>query len=84
MKRPKPWFRASKNAWYVEHQFKQHRLGEHPDGYPPPKKTKSGWNAPRPILDAFYLALERAYRDLYVDAQHDQRRHGQLLRHPHP
>ncbi len=57
MKQPKPWFRASKSAWYVEHQFKQVRLGEHPDGAPPPKKTKSGWNAPQPILDAFYRQM---------------------------
>ena len=57
MKRPQPWFRKSKNAWYVEYQFKQHRLGEHPDGYPPPKKTKSGWNAPQPIIDTFYKLM---------------------------
>jgi len=30
MKQPKPWYRASKSAWYVEHHFKQVRLGEHP------------------------------------------------------
>jgi len=57
MKQPKPWYRASKSAWYVEHNFKQHRLGDHPDGYPPPKKSKSGWNAPQPILDAFYKLM---------------------------
>jgi integrase len=57
MKQPKPWFRASKNAWYVEHHFKQVRLGEHPDDAPPPKKSKSGWNAPPPILDAFYKLM---------------------------
>jgi hypothetical protein len=51
---PKPWFRTSKSAWYVQHQRRQVRLGEHPDGYPPPKKSKAGWNAPQPILDAFY------------------------------
>src|SRR5436305_12803139 len=57
MRQPKPWFRASKHAWYVEHRFKQVRLGEHPDGAPPPKKSKSGWNAPPPILDAFYKLM---------------------------
>lgn len=57
MKQPKPWFRASKSAWYVEHRSKQIRLGEHPDGAPPPKKTKSGWNAPQAILDAFYKLM---------------------------
>jgi integrase len=57
MKQPKPWFRASKSAWYVEHNLKQIRLGEHPEGAPPPKKTKSGWNAPPPILNAFYKLM---------------------------
>ncbi len=54
MKQPKPRFRASKNAWYVEHHLKQVRLGEHPDGVPAPKKSKSGWNPPQAILDVFY------------------------------
>src|SRR5207253_2909913 len=54
---PKPWYRASKSAWYVEHNLKQVRLGEHTDGAPPPKKSKSGWNAPQPILDAFYKLM---------------------------
>ena len=57
MRQPKPWFRSSKNAWYVEHYGKQCRLGEHPDGSPPPKKAKAGWNAPQPILDAFYKLM---------------------------
>ena len=57
MKRPKPWFRASKSAWYVEHQFKQVRLGEHPEGAPPSKKSKAGWNPPPAILDAFYKLM---------------------------
>jgi integrase len=57
MKQPKPWFRASKNAWYVEHHFKQVRLGDHPADAPPAKKTKSGWNATQPILDAFYKLM---------------------------
>ena len=57
MRRPKPWFRAALDAWYVEHNGKQVRLGEHPDGAPPPKKTKGSWN-PRPaILDAFYKLM---------------------------
>jgi len=58
MKQPKPWFRASKNAWYVEHHRKQVRLGDHPDGAPPPKKSKSGWNPPQAILDAFYRLMD--------------------------
>jgi integrase len=57
MRQPKPWFRASKNAWYVELHAKKIRLGSHPDGAPPPKKTASGWNAPPAILDAFYKLM---------------------------
>jgi hypothetical protein len=57
MRQPKPWFRAALNAWYVEHYGKQVRLGEHPEKDPPPKRTKGGWNVPRPILDAFYKLM---------------------------
>jgi integrase len=53
MRQPKPWFRASKNAWYVEYNFKQIRLGEHPAGEPPPKRGKLGWNPPLDIVRAF-------------------------------
>lgn len=57
MKQPKPWFRASKSAWFVEIRDKQVRLGSHPDGAPPPRKAASGWNPPPPILDAFYRLM---------------------------
>jgi integrase len=57
MRQPKPWFRTSKQAWYVEHRFKKVRLGPHPEGAPPPRKTKSGWNAPPEIMDAFYRLM---------------------------
>lgn len=57
MRQPKPWFRASKSAWFVEHQCRQVRLGKHPDGYPPPKKVRGSWNPPQPILDAFYKLM---------------------------
>lgn len=40
MRQPKPWCRASKNAWYVGHHFRQHRLGEHPDVCPPPQEDQ--------------------------------------------
>lgn len=57
MRQPKPWFRGALNAWYVEHNGKQVRLGEHPDGAPSPKKTKGAWNPPPAILDAFYKLM---------------------------
>lgn len=57
MRQPKPWYRAALGAWYVEHHAKQVRLGEHPDGASPPKKTKGSWNPPPVILDAFYKLM---------------------------
>jgi integrase len=57
MRQPRPWFRASKSAWFVEYQCRQVRLGQHPDGYPPPRKVKGSWNPPQPILDAFYKLM---------------------------
>jgi len=57
MRHPKPWFRSSLNAWYVEHNGRQCRLANHPEGSPLPKKTKAGWNPPQPILDTFYKLM---------------------------
>ncbi|QEL17781.1 tyrosine-type recombinase/integrase [Limnoglobus roseus] len=57
MRQPKPWYRAALDAWYVEHHGKQVRLGDHPADFPPPKKSKSGWLPPPPILDAFYKLM---------------------------
>ena len=57
MRQPKPWFRTALRAWYVEHNGKQVRLGDHPDGAPPLKKTKGSWNPPPVILDAFYKLM---------------------------
>jgi hypothetical protein len=57
MRQPKPWYRSDYQAWYVQHNGRQARLGPHPDGAPPPKKSKAGWNAPQPILDAFYQLM---------------------------
>ena len=64
MKQAKPWYRASKSAWYVEHHFKQVRLGDYPEGAPPPKKSKTGWNPPKEILDAFYRLMATAPANL--------------------
>ena len=57
MRLPKPWFRASKNAWFVEHDGKQVRLGVHPENAPLPKKSNAGWNTPKEIQDAFYKLM---------------------------
>ena len=57
VRQPKPWYRAAKSAWYVEQLGKQVCLSEHPDGAPPPKKSKAGWNPPQPILETFYKLM---------------------------
>jgi hypothetical protein len=41
MRQPQPWFRTSKNAWYVEHRGSQHMLGKH-TGDTHPKRGKTG------------------------------------------
>src|SRR5262245_55819177 len=56
---PKPWYRASKDAWFVEIHGRQHRLGKHPEGAPPPKKGKTGWNPPDEILRIFHELMVR-------------------------
>src|SRR5687768_17591269 len=53
MRQAQPWFRTEKNAWFVEHEGKQHRLGKHPEDSPPPTRGKTGWNPPKQIRDAF-------------------------------
>lgn len=57
MRHPKPWFRASKSAWYVQYRGKKVPLGEHPDSAPLPKKTNGSWNAPKAILDAYHKLM---------------------------
>jgi integrase len=57
MRQYKPWYRASKNKWYVEVAGKQEPLGKHPEGAPPPKKGKNGWNAPPEIMTAFHKLM---------------------------
>ncbi|WP_020476364.1 tyrosine-type recombinase/integrase [Zavarzinella formosa] len=57
MRQPTPWFRASKHAWFVEHHGKQVRLGIHPVNTSTPKKSPTGWNPPKAILDAYYKLM---------------------------
>ena len=59
MRLPKPWFRTSKNAWFVEQNGVQVRLGLHPENALPPKKSNAGWNPPEEIQDAFYKLMAR-------------------------
>src|SRR5262245_30801839 len=57
MRPRKPWYRASKGKWYVVVGGRKVPLGPHPDGAPPPKKGKGGWNAPPEIMAAFYKLM---------------------------
>jgi integrase len=57
MRQPQPWFRTSKNAWYVEFDGSQRSLGLHPEDAPPPKKGKTGWNPPDEIRRAYKKLL---------------------------
>ena len=43
-----PWYWAAKNAWFVEIGDTRHRLGQHPEDVPPPKKPKRGDPPPKP------------------------------------
>lgn len=57
MRRPKPWFRTSKNAWYVQLNGLKVHLGDHPEHAPPPKKTKGAWNVPALVMDVYYRIM---------------------------
>jgi hypothetical protein len=57
MRQPQPWLRASKSAWFVEHNCKQVRLGIHPPDAPAPKKKKGVWNPPAPILETYHKRM---------------------------
>jgi integrase len=51
---PRPWYRVERDEWRVIIRGTDHCLGNHPEGYPPPRKQRGKWNAPPPILDAFH------------------------------
>jgi integrase len=57
MRPRKPWYRASKKKWFVEIDGRKVPLGRHPEGAPPPKKGKNGWNAPSEIMTAFFKLM---------------------------
>lgn len=64
MRRQAPWYRASKNAWYVESNGRQVRLGEHPESAPAPSKGKDGWNAPLEIERDFHRLMATENKSL--------------------
>jgi integrase len=56
----KPWYRKSKDAWYVEIDSRQRLIGKHPKRAPAPKKSpRTGlWNAPQEIQSAFRKLID--------------------------
>ncbi len=65
MNHRKPWYRKSKDAWYVEIDGRQRLIGKHPEGAPPPKKSsRTGlWNAPQEIQSAFRKLIDAHERE---------------------
>jgi integrase len=54
---PQPYFKPSRNTWYVELNRKQVSLGSHPQGLPPPQKKDGQWDPPPQIREAFYRVM---------------------------
>lgn len=58
---PSPFFKASRQTWYVELHRKQHSLGRHPQGAATPKRNRKGeWIVPTEVQDAFYKLMAAA------------------------
>jgi integrase len=53
----RPWYRASKDKWFVEIRGRQVPLGRHPEGAPAPRKGKNGWNPPPEIMAEFHKLM---------------------------
>src|SRR3954471_7901013 len=54
---PSPWYRAERDEWRVIVRGRDHLLGNHPDGSPPPRRQRRKWTVPPPILDAFHKLM---------------------------
>jgi integrase len=54
---PHPFYRAARNTWFVSLGGQHHNLGKHPDGLPPPRKRGGKWDAPPPVLAAYYKLM---------------------------
>ncbi|HEV8059014.1 MAG TPA: tyrosine-type recombinase/integrase [Gemmataceae bacterium] len=52
-----PWFWEERQAWYVNKDGQRRLLGEHPEGAPPPRKSKGKWNAPSAIVSVFHALM---------------------------
>jgi integrase len=56
---PKPFFRVSRNTWFVEIDGRQFNLGHHPKHLRQPSKRDDGWDPPREILEAYHREVAR-------------------------
>ena len=54
---PSPWYRAERDEWRVIYRGVDHLLGNHPPGFPAPRKQRKRWNVPQPILEAFHALM---------------------------
>src|SRR5262249_49085308 len=62
-----PWYWAAKNAWFVEIGDTRHRLRQHPENVPAPRKRKRGDPPPMPpdtIMQSYYRLMATADRKL--------------------
>ncbi len=53
----RPWYWIERGGWYVSISGQRHHLGDHPDGFPAPRRQRGKWNAPQRILDCFHELL---------------------------
>jgi integrase len=61
---PWPFFKATRDCWYVEINRRQVSLGKHPTGAAPPVKVGGKWQPPAEILKLFYQQMAEATTDL--------------------
>jgi integrase len=54
---PRPWYRAERDEWRVIVRGTDHCLGNHPAGFPAPRKQRGKWNVPQPVVDRFHELL---------------------------
>ena len=56
-RRPRPWYREERDAWFVIVDGKQVPLGPHPSIAARPRQRNGKWNVPKEIDDAFLKLL---------------------------
>jgi integrase len=67
-RRSSPYFWKEKQAWYCTIAGTRHRLGEHPEHSPPPRKKSGTWNVPESIRDEFHGLMTRQKNPVRTDS----------------